>query len=86
MNIDQSCNNIDTLPTLTFVIDSINYTLYPSDYLVHIREENECFGTFMAMDIDNDHGPGWILGDAFLAKYYSVFDRDLDRVGFAEAI
>jgi cathepsin D len=86
LGIDRSCKNVEELPTITFVIDDIHYILLPSDYLVKIEDESECFGSFMGMDIDNEYGPSWILGDAFLSKYYSVFDRDFDKVGFAEAV
>lgn len=49
-----------------------------------------CAPAFMPLDIPNDeqnfaYEKAWILGDTFLSKFYSVYDRDRGRVGFALA-
>ena len=35
------------------------------------------------MDLKNEM---FVLGDIFMRKFYTVFDREHDRVGFAKAV
>lgn len=42
-----------------------------------------CASTIMAMDIEKDM---FLVGDIFMRKYYTIFDRDNDRIGLAEAV
>lgn len=48
----------------------------------HKKHKHLCVTSFHAHD-HSQHGEEWILGETFLHRFYTVFDRDQDRVGFA---
>uniref|UniRef100_A0A6Q2XQ85 Peptidase A1 domain-containing protein n=1 Tax=Esox lucius TaxID=8010 RepID=A0A6Q2XQ85_ESOLU len=84
-----NCNQINSLPTLTFVMNGVSFPLLPSAY---IRQTNQ--GGYLVCSVDitptylpSQNGqPLWILGDVFLREYYSVYDRANNQVGFATAV
>lgn len=82
------CNDNTTGNTLSFVFGNNEYTLLPEEYLIqyHHKGSSQCQVLIEPLDLNTEHGPAWIIGEIFLQKYYVVFDRDNNQVGFAKAI
>ncbi|MCJ1341768.1 Vacuolar protease A [Bachmanniomyces sp. S44760] len=77
------CEKRDALPDMTFTLTGYNFTIGPYDYILEVQ--GSCISSFMGMDFPEPAGPLAILGDAFLRKWYSVYDLGTNSVGLAEA-
>jgi len=77
------CSKRGTLPDLTFTLTGHNFTISSNDYILEIQ--GSCISSFMGMDFPEPIGPLAILGDAFLRKWYSVYDLGSGSVGLAKS-
>ena len=77
------CDKRNSLPDVTFALSGYNFTITPFDYVLEVQ--GSCISTFTPMDIPAPAGPLAILGDAFLRKWYSIYDMEKGTVGLAKA-
>ncbi|KAK0611529.1 vacuolar protease A precursor [Immersiella caudata] len=77
------CSKRDSLKDVTFTLAGHEFALSPYDYILELS--GSCISTFMGMDFPSPPGPIAILGDAFLRRYYSVYDLGANTVAIAEA-
>lgn len=58
----------------------------PFNSTVNVNGQNQqtliCPSAVMTLSLHND---SFMVGDRFLRKYYTVFDRDNNRIGLAES-
>lgn len=77
------CAKRNELPDLTFTLTGHNFTITAYDYILEVQ--GSCISAIMGMDFPAPVGPLAILGDAFLRKYYSVYDLGNNAIGLAKA-
>jgi len=83
LNVKSDCSNYHELPLLGFVMGEHALNLSPEDYVD--KGPDGCEVSLMPLDVPPPNGPLFIFGDPFLRKYYTAYDRQGGRVGFAVA-
>ncbi|XP_067863684.1 pepsin A-like isoform X1 [Heptranchias perlo] len=81
------CNDLSSMPEVTFTINGVDYPLPPSAYVLqsNYNGQHMCKSGFISMALPTSEQL-WILGDVFIGEYYSIFDRGNNRVGLARAV
>lgn len=51
-----------------------------------VDQDGWCAIGFAGRDVEQLSSPSWILGDLFIERYYTIFDRSKDRIGFAQVV
>merc|ERR1719444_298001 len=85
LKVTNNCSNFEKLPVLGFVVGDHTLDLGPEDYVDRGDDRDGCSVALMTLDIPPPKGPLFIFGDPFLRKYYTAYDREALRVGFALA-
>ncbi|CAF3935365.1 unnamed protein product [Adineta steineri] len=71
-------------PNVTFTISGQTFTLSVLQYFLILQNGQNfvCYSVFNYSPLNNI----WILGDYFLSRFYSIFDINQNRVGFATSV
>ncbi|EFN67885.1 Renin, partial [Camponotus floridanus] len=81
-----NCNRIFHLPTITFNLGGKAFDLTDRDYIIpKINDESICITVFSKHDSRYKHDVKWILGMPFMGRYYTEFNMEKNRLGFALA-
>ncbi|XP_011371328.1 renin [Pteropus vampyrus] len=82
-----NCNQVPTLPDISFHLGGRAYTLTSADYVLQDPYSNDdlCTLALHGLDVPPPTGPLWVLGASFIRKFYTEFDRRNNRIGFALA-
>ena len=68
-------------PSFNLRIDGVYFEVTPATYLFDFRELGARSCSVLIYEVEADY---WLIGDVFLRNYYSVWDQDNSKLGFAK--
>ena len=81
-----NCSKLLELPDITFTLGKKGFVLRPSDYVQVRKLDGKPWCILGIAPIDPSVlRAKWIIGVLFMRRFYTVFDRGCNRVGFAVA-
>jgi len=83
LGVQEDCTNFGELPNLGFVVQGHVLNLEPRDYID--KADGVCKVSLMRLDVPPPNGPLFVFGIPFLQKFYTVYDEEQKKVGFAVA-
>jgi saccharopepsin len=78
------CWRVELMPNLTLKLGSLEFTVPAKVYIVKL--DGVCVSGFVGIKGGTELKDMWVVGNVFLRRYYSIYDMEKDRVGFAESI
>ncbi|TQS33806.1 hypothetical protein Golomagni_05837 [Golovinomyces magnicellulatus] len=75
------CRKRFDLPDISFNLSGYEFAITSYDYILEVKES--CISAFTELDYSDPSGPKITLGDAFLRKWYSIYDFGEGTVSLA---
>jgi pepsin A len=92
---DGDCDEVTKYPHIIFTLQDVRgdfheLDLSPREYMASSDGGQACELSLMELSIPPKYGPGMVVGELFMRRYFTVFDRGSGlttdaRVGFARA-
>ncbi|GFO41564.1 cathepsin d [Plakobranchus ocellatus] len=77
------CSRLNRMPDLEFIINGTPLTLTSKEYTMEV--DGTCLSAILGRRFGYRKPRYWILGTFFMRTYYTQFDRENFRIGFAKA-
>lgn len=81
LQVQENCENYDSLPNIGFAFRMYILNIEKQDYIRKVG--GKCFHQFLAVDLPPPRNDVIILGDPFLRRYFTIFDRESLKIGVA---
>merc|ERR1712159_13644 len=93
LDIKHNCANWDDIKSMSLLLEATRkdgskylkkYPLHKNEFVFEMKnkvgERKACTPGLMALDVPKPRGPLWILGDLFMMKYFTQYNRDTNQV------